>query len=62
MNLSTGVDREDQSAVYGKLKEGVSVHEAAELWKLLDKRAEQPVYNNGSACSRQKVCNLISLI
>ena len=52
---SLDINRDDQGSVYEKLKEGLTVHEAIELWKLLDKRAQQAVYSSGTACTRQKV-------
>ena len=52
---SLDIDTKDYGTVYEKLKKGVRTDEAVSLWKLLDNRAQQKVYENGNVSSQQKV-------
>ena len=52
---SLDIDTKDYGTVYEKLKTGVRIDEAVSLWKLLDNRAQQKVYENGSVSAQQKV-------
>ena len=52
---SLEIDTKDYGTVYEKLKTGVRIDEAVSLWKLLDNRAQQRVYENGNVSTRQKV-------
>ena len=52
---SLEIDTKEYGTVYEKLKTEIRTREAFGLWNLLDKRAEQKVYENGKVCSQQKV-------
>ena len=52
---SLEIDTKDYGTVYEKLKTGVRIEEAVSLWKLLDNRAQQRVYENGNVSAQQKV-------
>ena len=52
---SLEIDTKEYGTVYKQLKTGIRTREALCLWNLLDKRAEQKIYENGKVCSQQKV-------
>ena len=52
---SLDIDTKDFETVNTKLKASIKTVEAINLWTLLDKRAEQNVYNAGNVCKGKKV-------
>ena len=52
---SLEIDTKEYETVYEKLKAGVRIDEAVSLWKLLDNRAQQRIYENGNVSAQQKV-------
>lgn len=49
------LDPKDFRSFYTKLKERLNYWKAKALWTKLDKRASQPDYQQGKACSKTKV-------
>ena len=52
---SLDIDTKDYGTVYEKLKTQIRSREAVDLWNMLDRRAQQKVYENRKICNRQKV-------
>lgn len=51
-----GVEPGGGLSQYHKVKAQLNYWSAKSLWAKLDKRASQPVYQQGRACTRTKVC------
>ena len=49
------ISAQDHDTFYDKLKDNVKTNEAVSLWKLLDSKAQQKVYEGGNICKKQKV-------
>ena len=59
---SLDIDAKEYNSIYQNLKALIRTDEAVSLWKLLDNRAKQQVYEDGHVCSQNKVEFYINLL